>query len=98
MLYCLAPPFQKLLATYPGLKNAIKLYQLSSPLGIVRNTIMDTASFQNDLFRIKHNFFVHTLEDEVLLPILQAIHTHRAVFLNLKSTKSERYLEARGVL
>ena len=97
VLYRLSPPFQKLLAAHPGLKNAIKLYQLSSPLGIVGNTIMDTVSFHNDLFRIKHNFFVHTLEDEVLLSILQAMHAHRTVFLNLKSTKSERLLETEGV-
>ncbi len=97
VLYRLSPPFQKLLAAHPGLKNAIKLYQLSSPLGIVGNTIMDTVSFHNNLFRIKHNFFVHTLEDEVLLSILQAMHAHRTVFLNLKSTKSERLLETEGV-
>ena len=95
--YCLAPPFQKLLTAHPGMENAIKLYQLSSPLGIVGNTIMDTASLRNDLFRIKHNFFVHTLEDEMLLPILQAMHEHKSVFLHIKGTKSENLLEAEGV-
>lgn len=97
VLYRLAPPFQELLAAHPGLKDAIKLYQLSSPLGIVGNTIMDHASFQNDLFRIKHNFFVHTLEDEMLLLILQAMHEHQSVLLNIKSTKSENFLETDGV-
>ena len=97
VLYRLAPPFQELLTAHPGLKNAIKLYQLSSPLGIVGNTIMDTASFQNDLFRIKHNFFVHTLEDEMLLPILQAMHERKSVFLHIKGTKSDNLLDAEGV-
>lgn len=95
--YRLAPPFQELLTAHPGLKNALKLYQLSSPLGIIGNTIMDTASFQNDLFGIKHNFFVHTLEDEMLLPILQAMHEHKSVFLNIKGTKSANLLEVKGV-
>ncbi|MDE6844999.1 MAG: WYL domain-containing protein [Lachnospiraceae bacterium] len=97
VLYRPAPPFQELLTVHPGLKNAIKLYQLSSPLGIVGNTIMDTASFQNDLFRIKHNFFVHTLEDEILLLILQAMHEHKSILLKIKSTKSENFLETEGV-
>lgn len=97
VLYRLAPPFQKLLTAHPGLENAIKLYQLSSPLGVIGNTIMDTASFQNDLFRIKHNFFVHTLEDEMLLPILQAMHEHKSVFLHIKGTKSDILLEVTGV-
>lgn len=97
VLYRLASPFQKLLTAHPGLENAIKLYQLSSPLGVIGNTIMDTASFQNDLFRIKHNFFVHTLEDEMLLPILQAMHEHKSVFLHIKGTKSDILLEVTGV-
>ena len=65
----------------------MKLYQLASPLGVVGSTIMDTASFQNKLFRIKHNFFVHTLEDEMLLPLLQAMHKEQSVLLTVKSTK-----------
>lgn len=97
ILYRLNPSFQELLTAHPELKNAIKLYQLSSPLGIIGSTIMDTVSLQNDLFRIKHNFFVHTLEDEMLLSILQAMHEHKSVFLNIKSTKSENYLETEGV-
>ena len=97
VLYRLTPPFQELLTAHSGLENAIKLYQLSSPFGIIGNTIMDTASFQNDLFRIKHNFFVHTLEDEMLLSILQAMHEHKSVFLNIKSTRSENFLETEGV-
>ena len=97
VVYRLAPPFQELLTAHSGLENAIKLYQLSSPLGIIGNTIMDTASFQNDLFRIKHNFFVHTLEDEMLLLILQAMHERKSALLNIKSTKSENFLEAKGV-
>lgn len=97
VLYRLGPPFQELLSAYPGLENAIKLYQLSSPLGIAGNTIMENASFENDMFRIKHNFFVHTLEDEILLSILQAMHEEKTVLLNIKSTKSENYQEVTGV-
>ncbi|MDE6387555.1 MAG: WYL domain-containing protein [Lachnospiraceae bacterium] len=97
VLYRLSPPAKKLFSSHPNLKNAVKLYQLSSPLGFIGNTIMDTGSFQNDLFRIKHNFFVHTLEDEILLPLLQAMHKQRTVSLTIKSTKSSNLLTTNGV-
>lgn len=97
ILYRLNPPFRELLSAYPDLADAIKFYQLSSPLGIVGNTIMENASLSNDLFRIKHNFFVHTLEDEVLLSLLQAMHEKKTVFLNIKSTRTETIQSAEGV-
>lgn len=97
IFYKLNPPFQELLSGHPGLANAIKLFQLSSPLGIMGNTIMENASFKNNIFRIKHNFFVHTLEDEMLLPLLWAMHKEKTVYLKVKSTKSEIFLETEGV-
>lgn len=97
VLYRLASSFQKILSAYPGLKHALKLYQLSSPLGIAGNTMMDNAAFKNNIFRIKHSFFVHTLEDEILLSLLSAMHEQKTVFLKIKSTKSENYQETEGV-
>lgn len=97
ILYRLNPPFKELLDKYPVLEDAIKLYQLSSPLGIVGNTIMDNVSSYNDLFRIKHNFFVHTLEDEILLSLLQAMHEEKSVGITIKSTKSENIQTTEGV-
>lgn len=96
VLYGLCPSPRELLSACPGLLNAIKLYQLSSPLGILGNTIMENADAQNDIFRIKHNFFVHTLEDEILLELLKAIHGQRAISLRVKSTKSDHFLEREG--
>lgn len=97
VIYRLNPPFRDLLSKYPDLEDAIKLYQLSSPLGIVGNTIMDNVSLKNDLFRIKHNFFVHTLEDEILLSLLQAMHEEKKVCITIKSTKTENIRTIEGV-
>lgn len=96
ILYKLNPPLQELLSVHPGLINAVKFYQLSSPFGVVGSTIMDNASFENDIFRIKHNFFVHTLEDEMLALILEAMHKEKTVLLKVKSTKSDNILEMEG--
>lgn len=97
VIYRLNPPFRDLLSEYPDLEDSIKLYQLFSPLGIVGNTVMDNVSCKNDLFRVKHNFFVHTLEDEVLLSLLQAMHKETKVSLSIKSTKSENIQSIEGV-
>ena len=44
-----------------------------SPLGIAGDTILDTVSRNNSIFRAKHCFFVHTLEDEILLAVLRVL-------------------------
>ena len=97
VLYRPGSPFRELLQKYPGLANAIKLYQLISPLGILGNTLMENGSTENNLFRVKHNFFVYTLEDEILLSLLFAMHEEKLVHLNIKSTRSDFFREAMGV-
>ncbi len=77
------------ISKFQGLKDAIKLFQLNCPFGIIGNTLMDNLSMENDIFSIKHNFFVHTLEDEVLYKILEGIKAKREVTLEIKSTKTD---------
>ena len=95
--YAAGEPFSKLLSLYPGLGKAVKLYQLFSPLGMIGNTVMENASLENDLFRVKHNFFVHTLEDEMLLLLLSAMHQQKAVLLTVKSTRTDCLKKEEGV-
>lgn len=97
VLYKINPPFQEILCKYSGLEDAIKLFQIFSPLGIIGNTIMENTSLKNDIFRIKHNFFAYTLEDEILMSILQAIHEEKTVFITSKSTRSEHIRQIEGV-
>ena len=72
----------------PTLKDAISFYQLGAPLGIIGNTILDDIKSRNSIFRVKHSFFVHTLEDEILLELLLAMKEQRQVELQIKSTKN----------
>ena len=97
VLYKINPSFQEILCKYSGLGDAIKLYQIFSPLGIIGNTVMENSSLKNDIFRIKHNFFVYTLEDEVLMSVLQAIHEEKTVLITSKSTRSENIQQIEGV-
>ena len=89
LLYSLDASTRNNLAQYPALMDGIKLFQLTSPLGVIGSTIMDNFSCKNELFRVKHSFFVHTLEDEVLFTILDAIKVENNITIKIKSTRSD---------
>ncbi len=97
LLYFKNPDFQDIVTEFPELKEALKYFQFSSPLGIVGNTILDNLKEGNEIFRVKHSFFVHTLEDQVLLEILDAMQQKRAVTLLLKSTKNGFETSQQGI-
>lgn len=97
LLYYKNTAFQDILFDYPMLEQALQFYQLSAPLGIVGNTILDTLSASNQTFRVKHSFFVHTLEDAVLLEVLQAMQQHRQIEALTKATKSDNEIIITGI-
>lgn len=97
LLYYKSPNPQDILCSYPMLESALQFYQLSAPLGIIGNTILDNLSSVNETFRVKHSFFVHTLEDEILLALLQAMKEHRNVSLMTKSTKNSNEITVNGI-
>ena len=90
LLYKKAGDFKTILQQYPGLGTALKFYHFVSPCGILGDTILDTLSLKNTLFRVKHSFFVHTLEDEILLQILETIQQHRRAHFHIRSTKNQQ--------
>lgn len=67
--------------------DALAFYQLSGSFGIIGNEILEQFGRSNQTFRVKHSFFVHTLEDEILLPLLEAINQKKKVQLTVKSSK-----------
>lgn len=97
LLYLKNPDFRDTLAQFPMLESALQFYQLSAPLGIVGNTVLDTISSKNETFRVKHSFFVHTLEDEILLELLNAMRQQFSVELMIRGTKSSNENTMLGV-
>ena len=81
--YFIAPPLPMESPSHKGLWNhmirAAAFYQGVSPFGIVGSTLLDREEKRNCFFQYKHQFLVHTLEDEVLLDLLLAMHEKRAV-------------------
>lgn len=80
----------------PDLLNAVRFYQGISPFGFVGSTILDNQQTDNDLFRMKHDYLVHTLEDEILLPLLTAIKERKVVSLTIRGSKRGNVSEAIG--
>lgn len=97
LLYGKREDFHEIIQKYPALLDAIKLEHLISPFGVLGSTILDTLSDTNQLFRVKHSFFVHTLEDEMLLELTRAMREQKCVELIVQSTKSEHKNTILGV-
>lgn len=97
LLYGKGENFYYMLQKCPELLDAIKLEHLISPFGVVGSTILDTLSQTNQLFRVKHSFFVHTLEDEILLELTCSMREEKSVELLIQSTRSEHKETILGV-
>ncbi|MCL2797154.1 MAG: WYL domain-containing protein [Firmicutes bacterium] len=67
--------------------DAVKFFQ-GGVLGIIGSYILDGALVSNDLFRFKHHYIAHTLEDGVLSDILTAMREHRYIKISRVGTKS----------
>lgn len=98
LLYKSAPhPCDEIPEELESLLDAVCFYQGAAPFGFVGSTILDNQQRDNCLFRMKHDYLVHTLEDEILYDLLQAIKEHRTVTLDNKSPKSRRHMLITGI-
>lgn len=95
--YCADNPSYEIPEELPALLDAVRFFHLEAPVGILGSTILDNLKSSNDLFTIKHGFFGHTLEDEILLPLLTAMREQREVHLTNRSNKSRQVQEIDGV-
>lgn len=73
---------QKLFAAFPELADAVKFFSCLPEFGFAGHTLLKAAGLSNDVFLMKHNYIVHTLEDEVLLQLTEAIRNGRMVQLH----------------
>ena len=69
------------------LLDAIRFFQETAAYGFVGSTILDQEDATNDIFRFKHHYIVHTLEDGVLFDLLRAVHEKRRVSFVQLSTR-----------
>lgn len=77
--------------------DALFFFQLAEAFGEVGHFITEQFDNSNEVFRVKHSFSVHTLEDEILLSIIEAIKNKKQIKIELKSTKSDNITYQKGV-
>lgn len=66
-----------------GISNdAINFFSEVAPFGVIGSYINDKIGNKNIKFQFKHNFIVNTLEDNVLLDIINAIKQQKRVIIN----------------
>ena len=70
-----------LLKSFNGLDDAVKFFSESSEFGVIGNSLLKKAELENNTFFVKHNYIVHTLEDEILLDIIELAEKKRLIRL-----------------
>lgn len=68
--------------------DALAFYQMAECFGIVGNYLTDQFDHRNQSFLVKHSFCVHTLEEEILLSLLDAMNRKFNVHMEIKSFAS----------
>lgn len=84
------PHFEKLLC-------AIQFFSEAAPLGFMGSTLLDNTKRANELFRFKHHFIVHTLEDEIVEGALEAMVEKRAVELESVNRRTGNISSTKGI-
>ncbi|MBQ8959890.1 MAG: WYL domain-containing transcriptional regulator [Ruminococcus sp.] len=91
MVYSLTPDrADEYLASLPGLEDAVKFFSEVQSFGVVGNSILKSLGLKNDLFFIKHNYIIHTLEDLLLPELLRAIDQERYVTVTVFPGRRDR--------
>lgn len=68
--------------------DALAFYQMAGSFGIIGNHLSEQFDHHNRTFRVKHSFCVHTLEEEILFDLLDAMNHKTDVRLEIKSSKN----------
>ena len=77
------------LKKYPGLENALCFSSLDDVFGVIGYQILQKTGIKNNIFLRKHNYIVHTLEDEMLLILCEALAQKRRIKLRRISVRAK---------
>lgn len=77
------------ISKYKGLADAVKFFSEAPDLGVIGNSIMKSAGIKNDLFHIKHNYMIHTLEDILVPDILEAVDNKCGITIKKFSVRAD---------
>ncbi|NLT10570.1 MAG: WYL domain-containing protein [Ruminococcus sp.] len=78
------------ISSFSGLDDALKFFSETQHFGIVGNSILKMLGLKNDLFFIKHNYIMHTLEDILIPEVLTAMDEKRYVSFVTFSARKQK--------
>ena len=70
--------------------DALAFYSEEDPLGVVGSYLQDKLADENDAFRFKHHYMLHSLDSDILHQLLLAIHDRCKVELTAHSLRDSR--------
>lgn len=79
------------------LLDAVKFYQMAAPFGEVGAALLANVGESNEIFRFKHHYIMHTLEDGVLHQLLCALRNRQEVAVENHSARTGRTTVLMGV-
>lgn len=88
---------EDILEKYKYFREFITFFSEEIPLGVAGNYIMDSADIRNSVFTRKHAYLVHTLDDEIMLCLIEAMENKCETVLSCKGLKKGTGYEERGV-
>lgn len=86
-----------LIDKFPNLSHMTVFFSEEVPFGVVGNFLMRKAEIVNRIFTRKHCYMVHTLDDEVLLSLTDAMTKQCEVTLSCAGIKNRRDYEITAV-
>ena len=72
-----------------GWDDALAFYSEADPMGVIGAFLRDRQEAPSDRFRFKHHYLLHTLDAQVMLPLLEAIGARRSVRLTNFSPRGQ---------
>ena len=88
LCYSLSPDrTDEYMSSFRGLDDALKFFSETQHFGIIGNSILRSLDLKNDLFFIKHNYMIHTLEDILIPELLSAMDEKRSISFQTFSGK-----------
>lgn len=70
-------------------KDAVAFFSEEDPIGVVGSYILDKYENSPDYFTFKHHYILHALESEILYSLFEAIREHRAIEIEVYSSKKD---------
>lgn len=79
--------WERLFPDDAGVEEMLAFFRETLPLGSLADGMLMREDGENRFIRFKHHFLMHTLDDDVLLSLLEAMHDGQAVRLTVERQK-----------